>query len=328
MNTLDCQVIDRFDITCDSKMTFLQGALEPSFITRKLQDCLGANVDLKRIEVKRYKPERRCLIAYSFDDSTLLGKIRAKGLDKTSYETQAYLYEAGLAVPKVLGIIPELHMWLQETIAGHSLTSVLQSQNAVTLMLNVAEELYKLHSLSPATSRQHTVNDEINILRDRLECVKKLKPVWSQRLERVMKACELLTSKIPSGKARGIHRDFYADQVLVNKSRVYLLDFDLYTLGDPALDVGNFLGHLTELGLRLGNAKMFLELENVFESAYLAKNHEVSSKQIQIYKTLTLARHIYISTLFEDRKAFTKALLELCEERLGLNHAVASIFVK
>jgi aminoglycoside phosphotransferase (APT) family kinase protein len=219
-------------------------------------------------------------------------------------------------------------MWLQETVVGQSLAKVLQSQNAAPLMTKVADALYELHSLPPVTSRQHTIHDELTILRDRLERVTKLNPTWSPRLERIMKACELLASKVSSGKARGIHRDFYTDQVLVNESQIYLLDFDLYTLGDPALDVGNSSGHLTELALRSGNAEMFLELENVFESSYLARNGEVSSESIQIYKTLTLARHIYISTLFEERRVFTQGLLELCEERLGLSHTLASTFVK
>jgi tRNA A-37 threonylcarbamoyl transferase component Bud32 len=328
MKTLDCQVTDPFNITRDAKMTFLQKALELNYMTQKLRECLGVKADLKRIEVNRYKPERRCLIAYSFDSFTVLGKIRAKGLDKTSYETQAYFYETGLAVPKVLGVIPELNMWLQEAVAGESLTRVLQRQKATTLMPNVADELYKLHSLSPATSKQHTIHDELTMLRDRIEQVMKLKPTWTARLERILQACKTLSSKIPLEQARGVHRDFYADQVLVNESNVYLLDFDLYTLGDPALDVGNFLGHLTELSLRLGDAEMFLELENVFESSYRERNHEVSSQAIQIYKTLTLARHIYISTLFEDRKVLTKVLLELCEERLGLSQKGAFTFVK
>jgi hypothetical protein len=327
MNTLDCQMVDPFGITRDAKMTFLQSVLEPNFITQKLQTCLETNSDLKRIEVKRYKPERRCLIAYSFDDFTVLGKIRAKGLDKASYETQAYLYESSLDVPKVLGVLPELHMWLQEKLLGQSLTGLLQKSHAQALMSEVADVLYQLHRLSPVTSRHHSIDDELNILHDRLERVARQKPAWSSRLGRVIKACETVASNVVPRKARGIHRDFYADQVLVNENKIYLLDFDLYTFGDPALDVGNFLGHLTELGLRLGNVEMFLELENAFESSYLERNHEVSSQHVQTYKTLTLARHIYISTLFEDRKAFTQELLELCEERLGLSQ-VASALVK
>jgi aminoglycoside phosphotransferase (APT) family kinase protein len=319
------EVIDPYTISDDSRMSFLQKALEPSLMARRLQACLDKDVHLKRIEVKRHKPERRCLIAYTCDSFTVLGKARAKGLDKRSYETQAYLYEAGLAVPQALGVIPELNMWLQKTVPGQPLTSLLHTNDAQDLIKKTATALYKLHHLSPATHRQHTTHDELSILRDRLERVIHLKPSWTDRIKTVMQACETLASTLPSYTVRGIHRDFYADQVLVHGSKIYLLDFDLYALGDPALDVGNFLGHLTELGLRLGNPKRFLKLENVFESSYLEKNSEVSSQAVQSYKTLTLARHIFISSQFEARKAFTEKVLELCEERLGLSQAATLV---
>jgi aminoglycoside phosphotransferase (APT) family kinase protein len=42
-----------------------------------------------------------------------------------------------------------------------------------------------------------------------------------------------------------VHGDFYDDQVLVADAGVVLLDFDAAGLGNPLLDVGNFLAHLT-----------------------------------------------------------------------------------
>jgi Phosphotransferase enzyme family len=311
------RVIDTYNIVNDAKMIFLHEALEAEVMTSALQKSLQCSLKLNRIEVKRYKPERRCLIAYSFEDGvTVLGKIRAKGLDKASYETQSYFYQTGLNVPQPLGVIPDLHMWLQEKVAGVSLTDVLQSPRAASLMTCVAQQLHQLHQLPPVASRQHIVKDELAILSDRLQRVKAIKPEWSARLDKVMNHCKQLVLELPSVAAKGIHRDFYADQVLVADEKLYLLDFDLYALGDPALDVGNFLGHLTELALRLGDAQLFAELENVLESSYLSLNSEVSSQRVQTYKTLTLARHIFISTQFAERQAFTKGLLELCEQRL------------
>lgn len=38
---------------------------------------------------------------------------------------------------------------------------------------------------------------------------------------------------------------------------------------------------------------------------------------VRAYTLLTLARHVYLSTLFPERQPFTARLLELCEERLG-----------
>jgi len=40
-------------------------------------------------------------------------------------------------------------------------------------------------------------------------------------------------------------------------------------------------------------------------------------KPVQGRATLTLARHVYLSTQFPERIPFTEALLDLCEQRLG-----------
>jgi aminoglycoside phosphotransferase (APT) family kinase protein len=58
-----------------------------------------------------------------------------------------------------------------------------------------------------------------------------------------------------------IHRDFHLRQLFFGGRRVWLIDWDQYALGDPALDVGNFLVYLeTHLDGRIGEAQeAFLE---------------------------------------------------------------------
>ena len=107
--------------------------------------------------------------------------------------------------------------------------------------------------------------------------------------------------------------------MLFDGSSIYLLDLDLYTKGDPALDIGNFIGHLTELAVRMGDACALSTLstqEAAMEDAYVELAGEEARSRMQIYKILTLVRHIFISTLFSERKAFTEDLLELCEQNL------------
>jgi thiamine kinase-like enzyme len=117
----------------------------------------------------------------------------------------------------------------------------------------------------------------------------------------------------------GIHRDFYSAQVLVDEGRLFLIDFDLYCRGDPALDIGNFIGHMTEQSLReLGDARAMAEQENALEERFVTLAGEEYRSRIQAYTTLTLTRHVYLSTQFSERQKFATSLLGLCEERLGL----------
>ena len=47
------------------------------------------------------------------------------------------------------------------------------------------------------------------------------RPGWAGRLDRLLGACRRLGSSIPEPAPRGIHRDFYPDQVLVDGRRLY-----------------------------------------------------------------------------------------------------------
>jgi aminoglycoside phosphotransferase (APT) family kinase protein len=147
--------------------------------------------------------------------------------------------------------------------------------------------------------------------------VARQEPAWERRIERLLAACDRLGGSIPEPRACGVHRDFYADQVLVSGQRLVLLDFDLYCVGDPALDVGNFLGHMTEQSLRsFGDPSALAYREQAMEERFVELSGEGTRHAVRVYAALTLARHIHLSTLLPERRHLTRDLLDLCEERL------------
>lgn len=334
-------ILDPFGVTTDLEMPFMARALNPLEARWRLGRLLLPAGEENRlwldgIRVVRHKPGRRCLVEYDVERPrpgaapermTLIGKARAKGLDGRGYRTQASLYDAGfgsdsedgISVPEPVGTVPEFRMWLQRKAPGVPATSLLARPDEAVLGQRLATAAHKLHRGGvPPLRRPHGVADELRILRERLPLVARTEPRWEERIQRVLGACERLASSIPKPSPKGIHRDFYPDQVLVDGERLYLLDLDLYCEGDPALDIGNFLGHLEEQSLRtLGDAAALTDCEEALEERFLELSGDVSSDTVRAYTTLTLARHVHISTLFEDRRRFTGALLELCEERLG-----------
>jgi len=323
---------------------------------------------LRAIKVVRYKPARRCLIEYdvSFDGPrsppgplTLLGKANARDLDATTHDLLETLRNAGfganttdgISVPEPLGIIPEFQMWLQMKMPGMPATELFSKPGGIELARRVAEAAHKLHQTGVATERRHTLTDELRILEEKLALVGRSRPQWAARLQQLFAACEQLAASMPQSQPCGIHRDFYPAQVMVltpqagdrrpeaggqpsatppaSSLRLCLVDFDLYCLGDPALDIGNFIGHMSEQSLRqLGNPRALAGQERALEERFLqlsSNRREAGGLQpaasslqlaIQCYTTLTLARHIYLSTQFPERQNFTEALLELCELRL------------
>ncbi len=337
---MNISVSDQFGVTNDPNMPFLSQALDPLEVQHQLPLLLKGEderIQLNAIRVTRYKPGRRCLIEYDLkleipdkpvEKIVLIGKMRSRGLDWSSYHLVKSLWnkgfgansEDGIFVPEPMGVIPEFQMWLQRKVPGELATKLLTEEKGVALAKRIAQALHKVHQAAIPASRRHTMTDELRILHERLPLVAQIKPEWTKRLEKILSACDRLGNNTPEPHLRGIHRDFYPDQVIADGAYLYLLDFDLYCEGNPALDLGNFIAHIQEQSLRtLGNIEALKERENALVEEFLRLSDKTTSKaDISAYTTLTLVRHIYLSTQFPERCPFTHILLEICEQRLNI----------
>lgn len=336
-------VHDPFGVRNDPDMPFLARATDPDDVERRLAALFGSTGPrVVAVRVVRYKPGRRCLIEYDVEfqrpehgghRTTILGKARARGSPGAADRLLRHLRsrgfdsdsEDGIAVPEPLGIVDEYRMSLQRKVPGVSATVSIAAEGSGPLARKIAEAICKLHHAGALTRRVHTTAEEIRILRECLARVAVQFPEWERRLERVLRECTRLAGDLPTGPSCGIHRDFYSDQVIVEGARLCLVDFDLYCEGDPALDAGNFLGHVTEQSVRLfGRADALEESEHAFEERFLELSGRQTGRSVRVFATLTLARHVFLSTRFPERRPFTRSLLELCEQRLDLGACVGA----
>ena len=257
----------------------------------------------------------------------------------------------GISVPEPLGVIADFKMWFQRKVAGvtaeefFAKASVAESN---ALARKVAEAIHKLHRAGVPTEKPHTMADELRILRECFAKVAAVKPAWTGRIAKLHLACEKLGASLGAQAACGIHRDFYSAQVIVEVGqasrlsggaslypgtserrdhhrtgetpvplRLWLIDFDLYCQGDPGLDAGNFIGHITEQALReRGDATALMDVERALEDRFVELSGENVRASVRAYTTLTLARHVFLSTRFPERAHLTERLMELCEERV------------
>ena len=334
-------VVDPFGAASDRELPTVALALDPEEVgaafKRGLPRLAGEQgiVKVKSITVIRHKPGRRCVIEYDVrvqrpDEprrkDKLVGKIRARRYGNEGYRMLEAVWNAGfhaesldgISVPEPIGVVPRFKMWLQRKMVGaEAAASLLQSDGAL-LARRMAEAIHKLHSAHIPTERRHTMADELRILHEHLPRVAEGKPELNPRIARLLEACDRLGTALPPRTTCGIHRDFYPAQVLVQEDRLFLLDFDLYCQGDPALDAGNFLGHLREMSVRhLGDSGALLDREQAMEERFVELAGPGTRPAVRAYTTLTLVRHVYLSTQFPERVPFTEALLELCEQRLG-----------
>lgn len=331
MINITCQVTDRFNITKDKKMSFLEDVLSPKKVQEMFQQHLTFiinNLPLVTIKVIRYKPQKRCLIEYIFQGKTplvLIGKIRAKGTDTKTYELQKQLWQSGfnsdsddeISVPEPVGIIPQWQMWLQKKVPGELIINYLTSERGINVSRKTAHIAHKLHQLNIPAQRRHKMAEELAILQQKLPLVLEDYPHWESRIKTILEQCFILGENTPEKDLCSIHRDFYFDQILVDGDRFYLLDFDLYCQGNPNLDLGNFIGHIQEYSLRFfGDVNALQDREIALTKEFIKLTQSENIKAITAYTTLTLVRHIYLSNQFPDRRFCTEALLNLCEQRL------------
>ena len=350
-------VSDPFGVTNDPKMPFLVQALNPLEVQHQFQHCFlpltseNEQVQLKAIRVTRYKPGR-CLLEYDLklkrpdapvENITLVGKVlsRASGQAWSSYHLVKSLWdtgfgsnsEDGISVPEPMGVIPEFQMWLQRKVSGELATKLLVEPSGVELAKRIAQTIHKFHQAGIPTSRRHTMADELRIVHERLLLVAQIKPQWTQRLERLLDAGARLVNTIPEPSLRGIHGDFHPGQVIVDGARLYLLDFDLYCEGNPALDIGKFLANITKKSLRtFGTPDRLAEREKILTESFLQLSGQTTCATISAYKTIRLMHSIYIYIYKLSKQSpegcqFVEAMLELCEQRLGLEHQYLNSYI-
>nr|WP_169050408.1 aminoglycoside phosphotransferase family protein [Brenneria salicis]NMN90416.1 putative aminoglycoside phosphotransferase [Brenneria salicis ATCC 15712 = DSM 30166]RBP60137.1 phosphotransferase family enzyme [Brenneria salicis ATCC 15712 = DSM 30166]RLM29996.1 hypothetical protein BHG07_13230 [Brenneria salicis ATCC 15712 = DSM 30166] len=324
---------------------------DPSYVANPMRQALSLPEDAQWLnaEVIRHKPGRRALIAYQWAlpgqtaPMTVLGKYRAKGADHASFAKQRALWQSGfdtsssVSVPEPLAIMAAEHLWLQRKVSAQLLTELLRpaSHDLPVLGEKVGASLAALHRSQAlrelSSDKQWTLSDEATVLRQCLTQAAILRPQWAVRIKQVLDGCERLATSLVPSASTAIHRDFYPDQVMIYAKpphNVVLLDFDLCCIGCPAIDAGNYLAHIQELALRqFGDIQVLSVHETAFIQAFLAHSPTVSAPEIQALTTLSLARHIFLSTQFSQRTPTTQALLHICEARLRTSSGQSSHYL-
>ncbi len=278
-------------------------------------------------ELIHHKPDRRAIVQYAFSGKrdngaaircVVLGKINFKRLELTSYNTQLCLQELSqttidehsFRVATPLGVVPRWNMWLQRQLAGVRADRLIQPGSSPEVSARIGAVLADLHQLTLRPHRRHSFDNELEIL---AECLKSVRHVSVLRVRRLLRNCTERLNRIPATNLTGIHRDFYPAQVIYDGS-VGIIDFDLFTLGAAAIDVGNFIAHLKETALReFGSPTALADHESSFREAYLAGNPQVEPDAIEVLTAVSLARHVGISQRIPSRNSWTEPILSLCE---------------
>ncbi len=327
-------LLDRAEAMLDGPCSFasvLAHALCRTTAATPLSSAFATPVRrLDRPRLERLKHGRRALVAYDADlldggRIAAMGKVRAKGVDRRTAALHAKLRAIGFAddapdgvmVTEALGEVPALSLWLQRRVDGRPATSLLTPEATPLLARRIGGALAKLHAADLQLDRVWSVADELDVLRRRLGELAANLPVLAADADDILAGCEVVAARLPQATARPLHRDFYPDQILVNGEALWLVDLDLAAMGDPALDVGNFVAHLIDAGVRHQRDPAALDHHvRAFVASWQDASAPEPHDRVAAWTVLALARCVAIAGSRPDRRHAAPALARLTTARL------------
>ena len=314
----------------DPGLPQLVEATEPRQAARKLSVAAGGPDSIRRIEILRFVSGKRCQIRYHFRPGgagSLLGKTfrDGRGRDLGALMNRvAELFEASgnpeLSAPRSPGYLPQWQMVLQEDVGGVTLYG--QARNGTldeAHLTGAAECLATLHGSSLRVPGRHLVDDEIALVRsarDRLRQAGCASPATGPLLAQLAE----YSRGLPAGRLVPVHRDFYDKQILVQGSRLFLIDLDTATTGFPEIDVANFIAHLRLRSLQQQPGPLPGDREERFFDAYARAATTPDPRRMCFFLAAALFRLGCVYRLRSQRRRLATRLFELSGAELSRVH--------
>jgi hypothetical protein len=224
-----------------------------------------------RPELIQYRPCLKALLRYPLSDGQLgaaYAKVKNSKRSARIFDLNRALFAAGVPTPAPLTYVSDLGMALYAEAKGVSLAALNHTPEYVRWMEPVAEALAYFHSTQLSDPQLYSLRTEAEAVVAAGRVVATLLPHLSAEIDRMSMGIAADLSAITEPIVM-VHGDFYDDQVLASEAGVMLLDFEETRLGNPLLDLGNFLAHLSIFPSRL--AEVAEDARARFVDAYAAR---------------------------------------------------------
>ena len=205
---------------------------------------LAVRARTARVQLVRYRPASRAVLRHTIRRVRFFVRVLRPSAVSTVLAAHELMGRSGFVVPRLAGYWPEGGvMWLSE-IPGRNLRQRLRRGRMPDPML-LLDGLEPLWNTSPNGHRGRPFNLAGAYRRARRSFRHNVRNDTEAR-RHLKDATRALDPFVRGWRPEVIaHNDFYDDQMLVLRDgRIAVVDFEEAGLGDPMLDVGNFLAHL------------------------------------------------------------------------------------
>ena len=284
----------------------LAEALDPGAMSTRLTVLMGAPVRVRTARLVSTKPGVRAVVVYDAtaggeEPTRMFGKVfDHDGRTRRLAGLLAQLGDAGFArgeyrVPELLGHLPDLGMVVFTSLPGVPLGHLTGSARSAAVT-GAARWLTALHRTAVDLDRVLDMAREVSNLSGWGALVSARHPHLADEVGRLVAR---LLSRADGLEVRTdvtIHKDFQYGHVLVDGSRIGVVDLDEARAGDPAFDVAHFCANLRLLGLRGHPAAAQADrLESTFVREYAsATGYEVDDRHafFEAYTYLKIAKQL------------------------------------
>lgn len=208
----------------------------------------GRGLRLADPELVRYRPGRKALVrlrSRTSEGPVFYAKSYRDDRAARLFLLAGRLHEHGLPVASPTAFLAEVPAFVQAQATGRRLADLHADDDFVPAAALAGNALAQLHHADVNIDQVPGPIPGAGLVLEAARTLACLRPELAARLGRLS---SVLAERIGSVETSGIliHGDFYDDQVLTDRGGVTLLDFDEARLGDPLVDIGNFLAHVSD----------------------------------------------------------------------------------
>jgi len=244
----------------DDKIDGLRIVYSPASYIASLGLDQFAALEQMRVQVLSHRLGKRCVVRFLCDDhrntktTSLIVKLYKNRRNRAApvhaaMSSLAASVESGAAypiTPPPLFFDQAENAVVMEDISGTPIT-FRDTANAPQTAQLAGQLIGQLHqerlSDECLSSPDHGRAEESAVFSSWVKHARQLFPEQSQALKGIENRILNQLTSIDAESHTLIHRDFHEKQIIVDEGRARLVDFDTLAMGDPAIDIGNFLAH-------------------------------------------------------------------------------------
>lgn len=188
------------------------------------------------------RPLFRCVVKFYGDESGAETSRVMEVLSK-EHDRSASL----LAVPRSLYYDPGGRFAVQQFVEGVPFPELINLRDSRPYFVLAGKALAALHTRAVPVGEIKRLSDHLSdLIHPHPLLLAEQIPSYRSRIDSILKALqEWEESRVDRRANAPIHRDFHLRQLFYGDHRIWLVDWDLFARGDPALDLGNFIVYLT-----------------------------------------------------------------------------------